>query len=142
MKIFDGGWVAHSTKLITSLTNARFTNFKEVLVMPSRALVPLSWDARNLERLYMDGQEEFDWRRTYSIHGFSSAFHFEGSSLNPEAIKVFQSMNVDYLLRKESNFARGVYAAVEDAVKSGLLPFDYAEKSSETAHHAIKKIIS
>lgn len=61
-----------------------------------------------------------DWRSSYMMHGWTSAIkqYFEHTK---ELIGGYDGITLDYILARNSNFARAVFPAVEDALERGFL---------------------
>ena len=64
-----------------------------------------------------------DWRLSYVLHGWTSSIknNFDGNENTPELFDEYKGISLDYILARNSNFARAVYPAVKDALDSGFL---------------------
>ena len=57
------------------------------------------------------------------LHGWTSSIknNFDGNENTPELFDEYKGISLDYVLARNSNFARAVYPAVKDALDSGFL---------------------
>ena len=64
-----------------------------------------------------------DWRSSYVLHGWTSAIrpNFDSKEKIERAFGRFGGITLEYVLARNSNFARAVYPAVKDALDKGLL---------------------
>lgn len=145
--VYDGGWVTASVILLTAVCRRLSVIPYEVMIMEAEAFHPhMTLDAglahmvfdvhpetpiedvepRNLSTANGDelwdtkGQGLADWQwdgrenpnelysSAYATHGFKNA-----------AVPYSTEFNVDYLLSRQSNFARKAYPAIKDALDKG-----------------------
>ena len=64
-----------------------------------------------------------DWRSSYVLHGWTSAIgqHFDGEDKIREVFRGFGGITLEYVLARNSNFARAVFLAVRNALDVGVL---------------------
>ena len=64
-----------------------------------------------------------DWRSSYVLHGWTSAIgqHFDGEEKMREVFGGFGGITLEYVLARNSNFARAVFPAVRNALDVGIL---------------------
>ncbi len=76
-----------------------------------------------------------DWRLSYVLHGWTSAIksNFDGDENAAELFGEYEEgISLDYVLARNSNFARAVYPAVKDALERGFLDqFKFAQSHPE-----------
>ena len=140
-------WAAHAVDLLTSLVREFQNPDRQVLILPSETLFPLSWEASELKELYglHDSVEtptsgstdsrnftnfletfemsepttwQKDWKLSYVLHGWNSGIEFNQLEGMFES---FGGISLEYVLAKRSNFARAVYPAVRHALNEGYL---------------------
>lgn len=143
--VFDGRWTTHSVDLLTRLTDEFSVLDKEVLVMDHTAFFPLSWKAGDLATIYEVGGpsdnsttqnpsnfnltsfvDTFEmkvqntgrdlWKTSYALHGFNS--EVKGSA---EYFGEFGGITLDYVLARNSNFARAIYPVIKYALTDSAL---------------------
>ena len=70
--------------------------------------------------LWPEDSWRVDWRLSYVMHGWTSAIkqYFENTK---ELIGEYDEITLEYILARNSNFARAVYPAVKDALERGFL---------------------
>ena len=70
--------------------------------------------------LWPEDSWRVDWRLSYVMHGWTSAIkqYFENTK---ELIGEYDEITLEYILARNSNFARAVYPAVKDALEKGFL---------------------
>ena len=61
-----------------------------------------------------------DWRLSYTMHGWTSAIK-QNFKITKELIGEYDGITLEYILARNSNFARAVYPAVKDALEKGFL---------------------
>jgi len=143
--VFNGGWTTHSVDLLTRLTDEFSVLDKEVLVMDHTAFFPLSWKAGDLATIYeVNGPSDnstthnpshfnltsfidtFEmkvqntgrdiWKTSYALHGFNS--EVKGSA---EYFGEFGGITLEYVLVRNSNFARAIYPIIKHALTDSAL---------------------
>lgn len=64
-----------------------------------------------------------DWGLSYMLHGWTSSIknNFDGDENTPELFDEYKGISLEYILARNSNFARAVYPAVKDALYRGFL---------------------
>jgi hypothetical protein len=142
---FNGGWETHSIKLITPIAErlARFPG--EVLIMDELAFSPTSWVENSADQLFGphndtsmseeagpqglgDGEEdpiawwdkrrekrrkwEMDFSQTYLLHAYKSRGH---------TVPGFQGITVEYVERRDSNYALAAWPVVKHALDNGIV---------------------
>lgn len=154
--VYDGGWITHAVELLTDLSRRLVMIPHEVLILERYTLAPSSWerdDAQSLFGSHSDAQAsqfggadphrptlttanaevlweaarvpsreewEKDYSSSYAIHAFKNTDH--GHPLDD-----FDKITLQYVLSRQSNFARAVYPAVQHAVEAGIISLeDYA----------------
>ena len=130
--VFDGGWITHSVRLLTTLVRQYSEKEGQVLILERNAFFPLSWRPKDLRDMYaVDGLGMYDawaapahskptrkdWNTSYAVHGFNSALAAENINFG-----IFGGITLDYVLAQSSNFARAVYPAVKHALDNGVIP--------------------
>ena len=57
------------------------------------------------------------------LHGWTSSIknNFDGDENTPELFDEYKGISLEYILARNSNFARAVYPAVKDALYRGFL---------------------
>ena len=73
-----------------------------------------------------------DWRTSYILHGWTSAIgdNFKTREKKMTVFGQYGGITLDYVLARNSNFARAVYPAVRDALDKGVLNhvrYDYGD---------------
>ncbi|KAL6714762.1 hypothetical protein ACLMJK_008187 [Lecanora helva] len=159
-KLFDGSWQRHSVYLLSTLAQKFAAKAQQVLVLPQDTFFPLSWNVDDLHTLYdvhnddedddkspdMEGSipfEEYftghvpntwrrDWRTSYILHGWTSAIgnNLGTDKMMEETFGRFGGITLEYVLARNSNFARAVYPAVRHALDKGVLDhvrFDHGD---------------
>lgn len=63
---------------------------------------------------------QVDWRLSYAMHGWTSAIKRSFNSTK-ELIGEYDGITLEYILARNSNFARALYPAVKDALEKGFL---------------------
>jgi hypothetical protein len=69
-------------------------------------------------KLRTDRGWKYDWRVSYVMHGWGSGMHGQAFEKN---FGKFGGVTPRYVLEGNSNFGRAVYAAVKDALDSGII---------------------
>jgi hypothetical protein len=146
-RTFNGGWTTHSVELLTRLVSEFVASDREVLILEQDALFPLSWKGSDLTCLYqvnngtkvnetttaqdtrfnitsyIDSFElwpaktwERNWGHSYALHGYNSEIKNAKAGFGE-----FGGITLQYVLARNSNFARAVYPAVKHAMDNGFL---------------------
>lgn len=142
-KVYDGKWTTHSVDLFTRLIDEFWVFEKEVLVMDQNAFFPLSWKSADLETIYKVGPHDntttpssefnltnfvnsFDmkvqntgkqtFKSSYALHGFNSEV-----KESAEYFGDFRGITLEYVLARNSNFARAIYPAIKHALTDSTL---------------------
>ena len=151
-------WALHATDLLTTLGREFQTPDHQVLILPHDTFFPFGWFAEDLKEIYqvhndsgktvinnknsqdfddfvahfeLDQPETWqkDWRSSFVLHGWTSGIETQmDDQARGEMFGEFGGITVDYVLAKNSNFARAVYPAVKHALDNG-----YLENSSYNA---------
>jgi hypothetical protein len=118
---FNGGWESHSVKLITPVAE-RLAQFPgEVLIMDKPAFSPTSWHEDSADQLFgphndtslsEDRSWEMDFSQTYLLHSYKSKGH---------TVPGFQGITVEYVERRDSNYALAAWPVVKHALESGIV---------------------
>lgn len=138
--VYDGRWTTHSVDLFTRVVDEFSVFEKEVLVMDHTAFFPLSWKSADLATIYQvsgladdattPSRSQFNltsfvtgfemkpkntgqqsWKTSFALHGFNS--QVKGSETYFEG---FGGITLDYVLARNSNFARAIYPAIKHAL--------------------------
>ncbi|KAK9234285.1 hypothetical protein V1525DRAFT_367154 [Lipomyces kononenkoae] len=148
--VYDGGWLTHAVILLTDLSRRLVQIPYEVLILDRYALAPSGWwrdDAQalfgshsqsqapnlaaadphrpplttaNAEELWEAGRAssreewEKDYSNSYAIHAFKNIDR--GHPLDN-----FDKITLQYVLSRQSNFARAIYPAIQHAVEAGII---------------------
>ncbi|KAK9428972.1 hypothetical protein V1505DRAFT_314640 [Lipomyces doorenjongii] len=145
--VYDGGWITHAVILLTDLSRTLAIIPHEVLILERYALAPSSWerdDAQSLFGSHYNGQAPHlgtadphrpalttvdaealwetarvssreEWEKNYSS---SYALHaFKNIDLD-HPLQDFDEITLQYVLSRQSNFARAVYPAVQHAIEA------------------------
>ncbi|KAG9254426.1 uncharacterized protein F5Z01DRAFT_681469 [Emericellopsis atlantica] len=144
-EVYDGRWITHSNKLLTTVGEELVnTGPCEVLIMGRDAWAPGGWVRDDTERLYgehddvesniaglkqgdslpehddMDGYDRpewaFDYSCTYLLHAFSLEKPRDGVKHNRITPK--------YVLERRSNFGRAVYSIAKELYDKGIITID------------------
>ncbi|OAG02071.1 uncharacterized protein CC84DRAFT_1167204 [Paraphaeosphaeria sporulosa] len=150
-RVFDGGWGTHAVDLITHLSDRLVGVENEVLILDEKAWAPTSWVADSFDRLFKPhedatpfgdevvGQDreqdaverwnakpnfgkvdktawEMDFSPTYLLHAFKSREHKKEGWYSE-----WKGVTVEYVMRRNSNFARAAYPLVKRMVDEGLV---------------------
>ncbi|KAF2440084.1 glycosyltransferase family 32 protein [Karstenula rhodostoma CBS 690.94] len=150
-RVFDGGWGTHAVDLITHLSDRLVGVDGEVLILDEKAWAPTSWVPDSFDKLFRphddalpfgeedvhadkeqdavvrwDAKENFgkknasEWRMdfspTYLLHAFKSRKHDDDGWY-----KEWKGVTVEYVMRRNSNFARAAYPLVKRMVEEGLV---------------------
>jgi hypothetical protein len=138
-RVYDGRWTTHSVDLFTRVVDEFSVFEKEVLVMDHTAFFPLSWKPDDLATIYQVSgpannrttsnraqfnvtsfvsafemkpkNTEQDWKTSFALHGFNS--EVKGSE---RFFGDFGGITLDYVLARNSNFARAIYPAIKHAL--------------------------
>jgi Glycosyltransferase sugar-binding region containing DXD motif len=145
---FDGGWSTHGVELLTRLASEFAAREGQVLIMEQWAFFPESWEWWGLKDIYelhdakdMKGEDIYsfgkaqqfnlttfmkdfvlrpswswriDWRQSYAVHGWNS-------QTNGQLFGEFKGITMEYVLARNSNFARAVYPALKHALDTGVI---------------------
>ena len=157
-QVFDGRWTTHSVDLFTRLIDDFSELEKEVLVMDHTAFFPLSWKASDLATIYevkgpndnsttsntshfnvtsfiksfdMKGQdtERQRFKSSYALHGFNSEVRESA-----EYFGGFGGITLEYVLARNSNFARAIYPAIKHALSDNALAESTLPESALAEH--------
>lgn len=149
--LYDGGWGTHAVELITHLSDRLVGVDNEVLILDDKAWAPTSWVADSFDRLFQPHEDatpfgdevlkqdqeqdavarwnakknfgkinatewEMDFSSTYLLHAFKSREHKE-----TDWYKEWKGVTVEYVMRRNSNYARAAYFLVKRMVDEGLV---------------------
>lgn len=129
--------------LVDSLAQSR----KEVLILDQVAFAPSSWEVEDATTLFQSHQVvrnvenatgeavtqeleleeanlspwEIDYSDSYVLHAFKAAGNAKIENFDPEGI------TLQYVLKRQSNFARAVYPAVRHAIDARVIAARYVE---------------
>ncbi|KAI3390249.1 hypothetical protein diail_11040, partial [Diaporthe ilicicola] len=144
-KAFDGGWITHSVRLLTTVAQAVAGVPHEVLIMDPGAFAPFSWDQesvnRALERHEGDADEQQSagmlqavrvdpmmvWERHRAsktklwAHDFNDAFFLHNYFNSVENPKGYDGVSVPYVLARDSNYALAAWPIVMQGIKDGYI---------------------
>lgn len=148
-EFFDGSWSRVSTDFLTDLANRMSVVPGEVLILQSNAFSPVGWELPGIERLFRPHfeiparqplfqgitEEEgtcegvFGWLREKEISGkeeweveFSSTYVLHAFDEGIERIRGWDHVvDLEYVLRRQSNYARAVFPAVRHAIEVGVV---------------------
>lgn len=147
-KTFDGDWVTHSVKLITTVAQAVAGVPHEVLIMDSGAFAPFSWEQESvnkaLERHEGDGDAQQSamgfqamagdptvaWERHQAgkakewAHDFNNAFVLHNYFNDVESPRGYNGVSVPYILARDSNYALAAWPIVMQGIKDGYIDED------------------
>jgi Glycosyltransferase sugar-binding region containing DXD motif len=147
--VYDGEWITHAVILLNKMARRLAAIPREVLILDESAFAPGSWELEDMEYLFgshfkvqpsgltnlteggyhpgdeealWDSAENFepweaDYSSTYALHAF------RGTD-NSILIKNFDEITMEYILARQSNFARAVYPAVRHAINAGIVSLD------------------
>ncbi|KUJ24630.1 uncharacterized protein LY89DRAFT_572803 [Mollisia scopiformis] len=146
-QFFDGRWETASVNLLTDVANRLSAVPHEVLILQPKAFAPVSWEYADQVRLFQPhfempaGNEiwgststnmttcddmlssliekesfggedwEMDFSSSYVLHAFDGK-HIPGWD---------NKVDLNYILARQSNYARAVYPAIAHAISSGVL---------------------
>ncbi|KAK9357549.1 hypothetical protein V1504DRAFT_464190 [Lipomyces starkeyi] len=151
--VYDGGWITHAVILLTDLSRTLTMIPNEVLILERYALAPSSWerdDAQSLFGSHSNGQAPHsgaadphrpalttadaemlweaarvssreDWEKDYSS---SYALHAFKNIDSDHPLQDFDKIALQYVLSRQSNFARAVYPAVQHAIEAGIISLE------------------
>ena len=143
--VYDGGWITHSNKLMTTIGDEIAGSEPcELLIMGRDAFAPGGWVYKDTERLYGEHDDvesntanitqgdplpehddmsasdrpewAFDYSCTYLLHAFSLEKPRDGVKHNRITPK--------HVLERRSNFARALYPIAKDLYKKGIITID------------------
>ncbi|KAJ4422715.1 hypothetical protein N0V82_002612 [Gnomoniopsis sp. IMI 355080] len=140
---FSGEWQHHSTGLITPIAERISYVPGEVLILDQKAFAPTSWwddsasalfseredsekpvpvdDQLNVDTLNATdrwysrakGREwEIDFSQTYFLHAFKAIWG---------PVARFDGINLQYILRRKSNYALAVWPVVMEGIREGII---------------------
>ncbi|KAL5352275.1 hypothetical protein ACLOAV_002222 [Pseudogymnoascus australis] len=146
-RVFDNRWTTHSVELLSTLAYRLQAVPAEVLILGIQAFTPSGWKKNDIEALftphteteevsrgdgslleiptsfqdaadYWTGSEwegraewEVDYSGSYAIHAFDG---------KPEGYWP-KRVDLEYVMARQSNYARAVYPAVKHAVDAGII---------------------
>jgi hypothetical protein len=149
-RVYDGRWTTHSTVLLTRLSNALVAAEREVLILEKKAFNPTAWNhvdfinlfqphpenpplkspeeaaaaglhpERDAQALYRNWNAteheewELDFSSSYVVHAMSPTHH--GGN-----VPGFSDITLDYILSRESNYARAAFPATWHALENRVL---------------------
>ncbi|KAG2418496.1 hypothetical protein HFD88_001597 [Aspergillus terreus] len=150
-RVYDGGWTTHSNAALTRLGQRLVRLPGEVLIMEQDAFGPGSWTTPENIKLYgihndtesnlkpftdryslpayeegisdrWDRPQDFpswetDYSHTYIVHAFNPA-------RNGNPVEGFEHITPEYILARQSNFARALYPVTRDMCEAGLVEID------------------
>lgn len=154
-RVFDGVWTTHAVDILSHISDRLVGVDNEVLILDKKAWAPTSWlpDSFDIlvkphpdvapfgdEVLIYDAEQDpvarwkakynfgfgdkKDWRMdfspTYLLHAFKSREH-------PQEGWYKEWKGVEYVMRRNSNFARAAYPLVKRMVDEGLVAADNDE---------------
>ncbi|KAK9384502.1 hypothetical protein V1515DRAFT_618036 [Lipomyces mesembrius] len=144
--VYDGGYITHAVILLTNLSRKLVMIPNEVLILERYTLAPSSWEHDDAQSLFGSHSEaqaphlaaadprhpalttanaellweaarastreewENDYSSSYAIHAFKS-----------NGLHDFDKITLQYVLSRQSNFARAVYPAVQHAIDTGII---------------------
>lgn len=138
-KVFDGEWETHSIHLLTQISERLVRSPGEVLILDQLAMAPWSWEFDDFAQLYFphkesvpqspqvnDANEEpisrwenrmrgLDWELDFSSVYFLHAFRPFSSIYSG-----LEEVNVDFILKRSSNFALATWHIVQIGLKEGI----------------------
>jgi hypothetical protein len=148
-QVFDGSWAKASVLLLTDISNRFSAIPHEVLILQPTAFAPTSWEFADQERLFKPHSEtpagkdvferplgelksckdifswleekekykledwEIDFSSTYILHAFDDDI--------PKISGWNHKRDLDYILARQSNYARAVYPAIAHAIRAGVI---------------------
>jgi hypothetical protein len=148
-EVYDGEWTTHSVKLLTRLSNSLMPISNEILILERKAFTPTSWEAEEMIILFLNHPEaaelppasddletffappdinqlweeaksrqleewELDFSSSYAVHAMSPTHHVG-------KVPGFTDVTLDYVLQRQSNYARVTFPAVWHALKTGAI---------------------
>lgn len=143
-KAFDGDWITHSVRLITSVAQAVAGVPGEVLIMDAGAFAPFSWDQASVNRA-LERHEGDDvpqnaisnpnvasgpmaaWERQRAgkpkewAHDFKDAYFLHNYFNDVENPRGFSGVSVPYVLARDSNYALAAWPIVMQGIKDGYI---------------------
>ncbi|KAH8667096.1 hypothetical protein BX600DRAFT_463159 [Xylariales sp. PMI_506] len=136
---FDGGWFTHGVQLLTDVAERLVRSPGEVLILEQRALAPFGWGEENIKKMYAphpnsvpqfpqvnDPTEDplarwqnkarsYDWELDFSATYLLHAFRWHSG-----AMPGFDGVSVEYILKRNSNFALATWHIVQLGLKEGV----------------------
>lgn len=138
-RVFDGGWITHSVRLLTRVVAAvAGAGDDEVLVMDHKAFSPFSWEQASVDALLarhegeavpveeLEGTSvrsgergrgrrewEYDFSEAYFLHKFFNDVE------NPRGYN--GGVTVPYILARDSNYALAVWPVVREGIRTGYI---------------------
>ncbi|KAK9371932.1 uncharacterized protein V1513DRAFT_406365 [Lipomyces chichibuensis] len=145
--VYDGGWITHAVMLLTDLSRTLAMIPHEVLILERYALAPSSWERDDAQSLFGShskaqalhpgaagphrpaitlataemlwkaarASSREEWEKDYSS---SYALHAFNNIERDHPLEDFDKITLQYVLSRQSNFARAVYPAVRHAVEA------------------------
>eukprot|EP00798_Chlamydomonas_sp_ICE-L_P032376 gene32376-2564_t len=91
----------------------------EVIVLPHHAFHPFDWTKEGHQELFINS-EPWDWRYTYTIHGFFSQLRGREHTEEGQYIKKYLD-DPGTVFRGSSRFSQAVHSAMQGALEAGHL---------------------
>jgi hypothetical protein len=152
--VYDREWTTHSVQLLTRLSNTLVGAGNEVLIMERKAFTPTAWNHEDFEQLFATHPEtkveqlteaqanatfppvsdavalwkanrdakreewQMDFSTSYVVHAMSPTHHGGGE------VSGFHGITLEYVLARESNYARAAFPAVWHAIANKVISID------------------
>ncbi|RDA89136.1 hypothetical protein CP532_2198 [Ophiocordyceps camponoti-leonardi (nom. inval.)] len=121
-RVYDGAWITHSNKLITSIGQGLVSEAGQMLILDRAALAPGDWSKAQCTNLWQthdstsasDAAWLHDYSDTWVLHAFSP-HRFQWR------IKGYSSITPRYVFANASNFARAVMPVARHMAEQGLV---------------------
>ncbi|KAK2005483.1 hypothetical protein LZ32DRAFT_652339 [Colletotrichum eremochloae] len=146
-RVFDGGWITHSVKLLTRVADRLAAAAGEVLIMDHKAFAPFSWEQASVDALLRrhtgeavpeptpasvtdPGQTSADelWATRSAvtdqhawIYDFSDALFLHKIFNSVDSPPGYTGVNVPYILARDSNYALATWPLVMKGIKDRLI---------------------
>jgi hypothetical protein len=135
--MYDGLWTTHSNGLLTALSEELLPSLNEVLILDQNSFAPGSWEAPETALLFEshnkpsaspesgntsvkgDGVTQEEAASATWIISYSSSYVIH--AFNRQKVPGFEGITLNYVLDRQSNFARAVYPAVQNALHRGVI---------------------
>ncbi|KIV81347.1 hypothetical protein PV11_03538 [Exophiala sideris] len=146
-EFFDGGWNTVSSIMFRRIAERLHRYPFEVLILDERAWFPTNWQGESVDKLFEpfldsgaspaattdvgpDDVDPYQWWRLALKPKKDNEMDFSGSYAihsfvhhHPD-VKNFDGLTPEYVLARQSNFARALYAPVRHAFEAGLFSAD------------------